>query len=420
MANDAKRLQNMLGDLARYSRLKGLTVNTLKSKIVVFNSRTLGKHKYSYDGEELGQVVEFKYLGVIFHQDGRMQHADDQFSKSFTIAGAMAVKKVAEHGVSKRIDLSLRLFQAYVFCMAMYAPQIWATPFLHIDKVFESEVQSRHTSFLRRLIRVRQGTCRRSLLHELGVAPLQAHWWRSVIGFWNKTLQSGNRLLIDVLRSDRDLARTGIKTSSWVKEVQQGLLSFGAEEAAGRVMNLLPIDGKQVQALIEARYNAWQGMSDVTDVRREDVPSRKTTCYHRWFRQEAAPKLPGYFSMPQLHYEEVKAVAHFRLGSHKLGVELGRHRRAPWATRVCNRCSQLHRESLQCAVDDEFHLLFECDRFADLRQEFCNTIAPEAFVGGGLVDFEDLQVCKFVSSCMRILEDEEGQVGPSEAEQPAG
>ena len=73
-----------------------------------------------------------------------------------------------EHGVTRRIDLVLRVYQAYAVSLGMYASQIWSTGFLHINNVFASEVQSCHLGFLRFLIKARHGTCRWTLLHELG------------------------------------------------------------------------------------------------------------------------------------------------------------------------------------------------------------------------------------------------------------
>ena len=50
-----------------------------------------------------------------------------------------------------------------------------------------------------------------------------------------------------------------------------------------------------------------------------------------------------------------KAIAQFRISSHKLGIETGRHEKSiiPFNCRICNYCQQ------DC-IDDEQHFLVDC------------------------------------------------------------
>ena len=70
---------------------------------------------------------------------------------------------------------------------------------------------------------------------------------------------------------------------------------------------------------------------------------------------------------------QIRAVARFRCGSHRLGVRTGQFGaggRVPRSQRVCSRCG--------CGrVDDELHLM-ECSCFADLRGQFAGTSCPQA------------------------------------------
>ena len=78
---------------------------------------------------------EFKYLGMKFHRDGKMQHADRQWFRALWGAVGNLSKLAAEHGVQKRIDLVLKLYQVYAVPMGLYATHIWHTPFLCQDTV---------------------------------------------------------------------------------------------------------------------------------------------------------------------------------------------------------------------------------------------------------------------------------------------
>jgi hypothetical protein len=61
------------------------------------------------------------------------------------------------------------------------------------------------------------------------------------------------------------------------------------------------------------------------------------------------------------------SMARFRLSSHSLGVELGRHQGVVWFALGCKRCAALGMPDLP--LDDEAHLLFSCPAIAVVRRE---------------------------------------------------
>ena len=62
-------------------------------------------------------------------------------------------------------------------------------------------------------------------------------------------------------------------------------------------------------------------------------------------------------------------ILRFRMGSHHLPVEEGRHFNLPRASRVCNLCNT-------DALGDERHMLLECPALADLRLQFSSLLLP--------------------------------------------
>ena len=75
LAESAMDLRQMLHTLSMYSWVKGLTVNTSKSKVVVFNSMLGGTDRdpaLYYNGERLGVEPHFKYLGLVFNRSPNM------------------------------------------------------------------------------------------------------------------------------------------------------------------------------------------------------------------------------------------------------------------------------------------------------------------------------------------------------------
>ena len=86
-------------------------------------------------------------------------------------------------------------------------------------------------------------------------------------------------------------------------------------------------------------------------------------------------------------------LAQFRLGSHWLQVDHGRsgRDRLPRGQRMCSRCSS-------SAVDDEFHMLFRCPAFSELRLKFSDLCWATEDVRRFLKQ-HDRRVALFISAC---------------------
>ena len=63
-------------------------------------------------------------------------------------------------------------------------------------------------------------------------------------------------------------------------------------------------------------------------------------------------------------------ILRFRMGSHHLLIEEGRHFNQPRASRVCNLCNT-------AALGDERHMLLECPALAGLRLHFSSLLMAE-------------------------------------------
>jgi hypothetical protein len=94
----------------------------------------------------------------------------------------------------------------------------------------------------------------------------------------------------------------------------------------------------------------------------------------------------------------VLSMARFRLSSHSLGVELGRHQGVVWFACGCKRCAALGMHDLL----DEAHLLFSCPATAVVWQE-------RRFAQLPFTSLQDLMCCRdvygvalFVHKCMKI------------------
>ena len=84
----------------------------------------------------------------------------------------------------------------------------------------------------------------------------------------------------------------------------------------------------------------------------------------------------------------------FRMGSHMLPIEQGRHLQLPRHRRVCKLCHA-------GALGDERHLLLECPALADVRTQFSQLIAHCSGIMARLVWFRDQPlVSRYIMACL--------------------
>ena len=86
-------------------------------------------------------------------------------------------------------------------------------------------------------------------------------------------------------------------------------------------------------------------------------------------------------------------ILRFRMGSHHLPVEEGRHFNLPRASLVCNLCST-------GALGDERHMLLECLALADLRLQFSSLLLSCSSVMRRLLWAKDQHVCRHIIACL--------------------
>ena len=115
--------------------------------------------------------------------------------------------------------------------------------------------------------------------------------------------------------------------------------------------------------------------------------------YHRWFGRPQNAACPSYWESP-MGNAKLHRILRFRMGSHHLPVEEGRHFNLPRASRVCNLCNT-------DALGDERHMLLECPALADLRLQFSSLLLPCSGVMRRLLWAKDQhEVCRYIIACL--------------------
>ena len=83
-------MKGMLKSFRKYAERKGLTVNTDKSEVLVFQrGRGKGRRRreWRWGEEELEEVKEMKYLGYVMEKNGKAEkHTRERMRKAAAVA----------------------------------------------------------------------------------------------------------------------------------------------------------------------------------------------------------------------------------------------------------------------------------------------------------------------------------------------
>ncbi|KAK0155407.1 LINE-1 retrotransposable element ORF2 protein [Merluccius polli] len=167
MASSDRDLQLSLDRFAAECEAVGMRISTSKSESMVLNRKRV-ECTLRVGDEILPQVEEFKYLGVLFTSEGRMEREIDR-----RIGAASAVMRTLHGSVVVKRELSrkakLSIYQSIYVPALTYGHELWV-----MTERTRSRVQAAEMSFLRRVAglslrdRVRSSVIR----EELGVDPL--------------------------------------------------------------------------------------------------------------------------------------------------------------------------------------------------------------------------------------------------------
>ena len=379
LTNEASHLQSQLDRFYVYTQQKGLTLNTSKTKILVFYSNDQSAlPTFYYNGVPLETVKEFKYLGIILTRDGKMKTAAQQMARSFMGAIARVRKAGAELGIWNRKHAMLWLFQVFALSAGLYGCQIWATAKLSLTTSKDSDAHTFHTGFLKSLLGVKRATETHCILRETGQMPLYFYWFRCTMRFWNCLLNTNNPLVHAIIQAD---LRIATRKGSWTHDVLTALndvpdtLPFST---AIRGQNRVCME--QFETVLQQHViNDWRVLDGLTPQEPHDS-SRIMRTYHTHFgiplgsapgwwdeqKRSRKPILPLYLRA-DIPHRSLRSLSCLRLSGHTLRVETRRHHpnRCAYELRICDKCDW-H------TVQDEEHIILDCpnEHLINLRTEF--------------------------------------------------
>jgi hypothetical protein len=214
MAESSDGLQKTLNCFEKYYDLWKLTVNTTKTKVVIFSKKKVGQNQsFKIKGQNIEIIDSYCYLGMLLNYNGNFCTARKKITEQTHKALFAVYRKI--RNISIPVDLQLKLFDSLVIPILLYASEVWG---------FENKesIEKVHLQLCKNILKVRSTTPNYMVYGELGRYPMEVMVKRKIVLFWNNLLCEGNKLssiLYKLMFKLHDQNPSHFKWISYVKSI---------------------------------------------------------------------------------------------------------------------------------------------------------------------------------------------------------
>ncbi|MCG8047978.1 MAG: reverse transcriptase family protein, partial [Candidatus Thiodiazotropha endolucinida] len=221
----AEELQKSLTLLEEYCSKWKLTVNTKKTKVMVFRKggRLPINLNFVYSNANIEIVNKFSYLGVVYTSGG------SSFETQKTLAGqalksVFMLNKYVYNFTSLQPAHLLELFDKLVTPILNYASEVWGF-------YKATAIETVHLQFCKKVLGVKQSTQNDFIYGELGRTDYQIRRYGSIIKYWLKVITSDENKYIKQIYNMmlNDIEIQPLK-QNWVSSVKDMLSRLGFME----------------------------------------------------------------------------------------------------------------------------------------------------------------------------------------------
>lgn len=279
----------------------------------------------------------YKYLGHMMHDqkgthDKMPQYLASQANKAlFSLQGKMS----SSFGYISPV-LAIKMFDSYILPILEYNNMLWCKKSQH------SDIEKIQLGYLKNVLNVRRQTPTVAIYAETGRFPLQIRQKISTIKYWARLREM----------PDYDLLNKCLK-------IQEQLYEKGQKNWFNNV----------VQIITEINIPEWQHMETkklVNNIKLTLYENEQTRILENINDSNKFPKLRTYKTFKNTYCLEryltlnlpkktLNNIARFRVSSHNLKIETGRHEnpKLPIENRTCDKCKSSE-------IEDELHCLIIC------------------------------------------------------------
>ncbi len=343
----ADLMQLQLNNLKSYCSQWQMVVNTVKTKVIVFGVRDTTKFSFMFGENVIDICKNYSYLGNLI-KDSR-----NPFSKIDEVILHKCFKacyKIGDYvrGLGQLTpSLAVHFFNALIAPILDYGSEVW------FSEATAKELEKFQKKYFKRNLSVRLGTPDHAVFGEIGVMPISLRLKQNVLKYLHRinTLPDTSPVRWAYLEL-KTLHDYGYDT--WCKKAFGILNEF--QSMAGYVDGAFyNIKSNLVKNKLKSVYRTYYKTKWLSDINDIEV-CRKLRTYKLF---KTSFKFEKYLHIPNKKIRN--AIARFRVSSHHLAIELGRHHKPviPEEERLCLKCN---------VVQNEMHHLLDCSSLTSLRK----------------------------------------------------
>lgn len=341
ISSNAAKLQLALNRLHSYFQRWKLTVNELKSKVLVFSNSVRRDLIFKYSDKPLELVESFKYLGLVISRNGSLTKAVDSLRGSALKVLHLLKARTKHSRITSPFVLCL-LFEAIIEPVILYGSEIWGL------KQY-SEVERFLLKFCKEVLYLPYNAPNIAVYGETGTFPLWLKTYSRAVEYYRRLADGRAPLLVEEAFSV--IKHSTGRRNNWFAQLQNIITKFNLVSDEG-----LLTKRDCIMQFQEYFINDWKNQLS-SDTRR--VGGNKLRC-HRQFKLVFAWE--PYLSWVTDNKHRI-ALTRLRTSCHSLAIETGRYHKPPTPenNRLCLYCSTQ-------ATDNELHFLLDCPASDQLRR----------------------------------------------------
>ena len=215
LAETERELQIALDAVHEYCNDIHLTVNTQKTKVMIFSRGKVRKYQNFMFGDSISDVTyEYVYLGVNFNYNTSFIKAIEQhISRAKRAMFAIVTKS---RRLSLPLDILFELFERVVLPVVLHASEIYG----HNDSCIK-KLEIFQRSFYKKALKLSKSTPSAMIYGKTGSTPLHITIEKRMIGYWLQILMgSGSKLNYQIYKYILHLDMQNIYSTQWIRKIK--------------------------------------------------------------------------------------------------------------------------------------------------------------------------------------------------------
>ena len=368
--------QNALDKLHTYCSKWKLSINTTKTKTIIFNKsgKFMNKYNFIFADIPIETVKTYRYLGIDFTASGSFSMATNLLKDK----ALKALFTLKQSNIKGNIKLSFKFFNSLILPILSYCSEIWS-PF-HMKNINKSNLmktldnnplENIHLKFFKYLLGVHRKSCNAAVRGELGSFPIAINFLTQSLKYWSRlTMIKSNSLIYHTYAECLTLHRN--KNNNWISHIHTLLTylkldNFWKNQQVPNAKQFI----RQVNKITYEEYKQeWK-------ISISNNPENNKLQTYAKFKTNF--EMENY--LIHLNSSQKKTMfTKLRISSHDLHIETGRYtkpRKTPVNDRICRFCSTGE-------IEDELHFTLNCEYYSEIRKDFYNKL--ESFCDFRLLD----------------------------------